>query len=70
MKGIDIAATALVIVGAINWGLVGIARFNLVTALLGDNALSSTVFAIVGLAGLYLLLQLRAVPRRWALQHA
>ena len=40
MKGIDIAATALVIVGAVNWGLVGIARFNLVTALLGRAGLS------------------------------
>jgi uncharacterized membrane protein YuzA (DUF378 family) len=70
MKTIDLVAAGLVIVGAINWGLVGIARFNLVTALLGDNALSATVFTVVGLAGLYLLLQLRAAPRRWALQHA
>ena len=70
MKGIDIAATALVIVSALNWGLVGVARFNLVTALLGDNVASSIVFTVVGLAGIYLLLQLRAVPRRWALHHA
>jgi len=51
MKAVDVLAAVLVIVGALNWGLVGIARFNLVTALFGQAILASTVFALVGLAG-------------------
>ena len=66
MKNVDLVAALLVIVGAINWGLVGVARFNLVTALLGDNVLSSIVFTVVGLAGIYLVISARAMPRRWA----
>ena len=66
MKNIDLLASGLVLVGALNWGLVGVARFNLVTALLGNNILSSIVFTVVGLAGVYLAMQLRAMPRRWA----
>ena len=66
MKNLDVLAGVLVIVGAINWGLVGVARFNLVTALLGTNLLSNIVFTVVGLAGVYLAMQLRAMPRRWS----
>ncbi len=44
---------ALVIVGALNWGLVGILNFNLVTAALGDMTLASrVVYGLVGVAGL------------------
>jgi len=57
MKAIDLLATVLVIVGALNWGLVGIARFNLVTALFGQTALASIVFALVGLAGVYMIVR-------------
>jgi uncharacterized membrane protein YuzA (DUF378 family) len=49
-------ALLLVIVGAVNWGLVGIAQFDLVAALLGgaDSALSRVVYSLVGVAGLAL----------------
>lgn len=70
MKNVDVIAALLVVVGAINWGLVGVARFNLVTALLGDNVLSSIVFTLVGLAGVYLVVQARSMPRRWTALHA
>jgi len=53
MKPIDIVATILVVVGALNWGLVGAFSFNLVTALLGQTVLASIVFILVGLAGVY-----------------
>jgi uncharacterized membrane protein YuzA (DUF378 family) len=66
MKNLDLIAVALVTIGAINWGLVGVAKFNLVTALLGTNVLSSIVFTVVGLAGVYLAMQMRGMPRRWA----
>ena len=43
-------ALILVIVGAINWGLIGFFNFDLVTAIFGG--FSRWIFAIVGLAGL------------------
>jgi uncharacterized membrane protein YuzA (DUF378 family) len=59
MKAVDVIAAVLVIVGALNWGLVGIADFNLVAALFGTSILASIVYVLVGLAGAYQLF-------RWA----
>jgi len=55
MKVIDIIALILVIVGALNWGLVGFFQFDLVGAIFGGSASgwSRFIFAIVGLAGLW-----------------
>lgn len=53
MKAIDILAAVLVIVGALNWGLVGILRFDLVHALFGGTILSAIVYSLVGAAGVY-----------------
>jgi len=56
---LDWIAFALVIIGAINWGLVGAFDFNLVTEIFGANsAISSIVFIAVGIAGLYTLFSL------------
>jgi hypothetical protein len=54
-KGIDYTALTIVIIGAINWGLIGFFRFDLVSFLFGNmTLLSRIVYAIVGLCGLYL----------------
>jgi len=55
MKALNIITLVLVIVGAINWGLVGLVQFDLVAALFGGQqaALSRIVYVLVGLAGLY-----------------
>lgn len=71
MKQIDIAAAILVVVGALNWGLVAVARFDLVAALFGMHfgevsALSGIVYALVGLAGAYQALFWKRVQTRWA----
>jgi uncharacterized membrane protein YuzA (DUF378 family) len=71
MKQIDIAAASLVVVGAINWGLVAVARFDLVAALFGMrfgevSALSAVVYGLVGLAGAYQALFWKRVQSRWA----
>lgn len=55
MKALDVLAAVLVIVGAVNWGLVGMAKFNLVAALFGQTILASIVYSLVGLAGVYLI---------------
>lgn len=54
MKTLDIIALLLVVIGAINWGLIGFFGFNLVTNLFGDmSSFSRIVYALVGIAGLY-----------------
>lgn len=56
MRTVHWVALVLVIIGAINWGLVGFFEFDLVAALFGgaDTVASRIVYAIVGLAGLLL----------------
>jgi uncharacterized membrane protein YuzA (DUF378 family) len=58
MKQLDVIAAVLVVVGALNWGLVAVARFDLVAALFGMSfgevsALSAVVYGLVGLAAVY-----------------
>lgn len=54
-NGFDYTALTIVIIGAINWGLIGFFNFNLVSFLFGSATwLSRIIYAIVGLCGLYL----------------
>jgi uncharacterized membrane protein YuzA (DUF378 family) len=49
-------AIVLVVIGALNWGLVGLANFNLVAAIFGaGSALSRIVYILVAIAGIYLI---------------
>ena len=54
MKALHMVAFALVIVGAVNWGLVGLFNFNLVTVLLGGVGLETIAYILVGVAGVYI----------------
>ncbi len=64
----DKTALALVIIGAINWGLIGIFGFDLVGALFGGqmSIISRIIFAVVGLAGLW---SVTLLFRDWTAQH-
>ena len=56
MKGLDYTALTLVIIGAINWGLIGLFRLDLVSLLFGNMTwLSRVVYTLVGISGMYLL---------------
>lgn len=56
MKTLNIIALTLVIIGALNWGLIGIMNFNLVDSTFGIASIwSRTIYVLVGLAGLYCL---------------
>ena len=56
MKWCDTISLTLVIVGALNWLLIGVIRFDLVAFLLGNmTLLSRIVYILVGLCGLYLI---------------
>ena len=56
MKALDYTALTIAIIGAVNWGLVGIFRFDLIAALFGNMSwFSRLVYILVGLSWLYLL---------------
>ena len=70
MKKLDVLAAVLVVVGALNWGLVAFAHFDLVAALFGlsfgeVSAPSTVVYALVGLAGVYQAVLWKGIQRRW-----
>jgi uncharacterized membrane protein YuzA (DUF378 family) len=54
IKRLEPVWLALVIVGALNWGLVGLFEFNLVEEIFGTGTVADIVYVIVGLAGLML----------------
>ena len=54
MKVIDKIALVLIIIGAINWGLIGLFRFDLVATIFGEmSIISRIVYGLVGLSGLW-----------------
>lgn len=56
MKLFDNITLSLVIIGALNWLLIGVFRFDLVAFLFGNmTLLSRIVYILVGLSGLYLI---------------
>lgn len=56
MKTLDKIALLLVIIGALNWGLIGFFNYNLVDSIFGTmSSLSRTIYGLVGLSGLYCL---------------
>lgn len=55
-KILDNILLALVIIGAINWGLIGFFRFDLIAFLFGNMSwLSRVIYALVGISGVYLI---------------
>jgi len=55
LKALDLIALILVLIGALNWGLVGILKIDLVASIFGDmSTVSRVVYALVGLAAIYL----------------
>ncbi|OOO00730.1 MAG: DUF378 domain-containing protein [Epulopiscium sp. Nele67-Bin004] len=54
-KTFDYIALALVVIGAINWGLIGFFQFDLVAALFGGMAswISRVIYAVIGISGIY-----------------
>jgi uncharacterized membrane protein YuzA (DUF378 family) len=69
LKSLDMVAIALIIVGGLNWGLVAIAKFDLVATLVGldfgeTNAASRVVYGLVGLAAVYEAVRLPNLLRR------
>jgi uncharacterized membrane protein YuzA (DUF378 family) len=68
MKSLDVIFAVLLVVGGLNWGLVGFFGFDLVAGILGQmSALSRIVYALVGVAAIYQALSWKSTQRRWGL---
>ena len=69
MKKGDVLAAVLLVVGGLNWGLVGAFNFDLVAAIFGKmSAMSKVVYILVGLAALYQGLGIKGIKQRWGVQ--
>ncbi|MFW6076486.1 MAG: DUF378 domain-containing protein [Hyphomicrobiales bacterium] len=63
MKPANLITLILVIVGGLNWGLVGLLDWNLVAAIFGPGSfLSRTVYTLVGLSAIWQVVALLAAP--------
>lgn len=66
MKTLDVIAAILLVVGGLNWGLVGLFDFNLVSTLFGSIPFfEKLIYVVVGLAALYQAVQWKAIQQRW-----
>jgi uncharacterized protein len=66
MRTFDIVAAVLLVVGGLNWGLVGLFNFDLVAAIFGGgSSLAHIVYSLVGIAAIYQVVTIRAIQRRW-----
>ncbi len=68
MKTLDIIVGILLIIGGLNWGLVGLFDVNVMDTIFGEmTVLTRIVYVIVGLAALYDVVMIKAVCSRWGL---
>ncbi|MCE2983248.1 MAG: DUF378 domain-containing protein [Parachlamydia sp.] len=66
MKTLDVIAAILLVIGGLNWFLVGVLDFDLVKFIFGSIPLiQRTIYIIVGLAAFYQIFQWKAIQDRW-----
>lgn len=66
MKTIDVVVAILLVVGGLNWGLVGIFHFDLVATIFGDmSIISRIVYILVGISALYQAILWKGIQKRW-----
>jgi len=72
MKTLDVVVAILLVVGGLNWGLVGLFKFDLVATLFSGQgaALSRIVYSLVGLAAVYQGFMWKAIQNRWSMSPA
>jgi hypothetical protein len=67
MRTLDVLSWILMIVGGTNWLLVGLFEFNFITAIFGPLTVGARIiYFLVGIASIYVIAELGAMPRRWA----
>lgn len=66
MKTIDVIVAVLLVIGGVNWGLVGLFNFDLVATIFGEGSLlARIVYTLVGICAVYQALGWKAIQGRW-----
>ena len=66
MKTLDLIAAALLFIGGLNWGLVGLFGFNLVASIFGSmSVLTRIIYLLVGVAAVYDAVLYSRIKERW-----
>lgn len=66
MKKLDVVAFLLLVIGGLNWGLVGLFQFNLVDFVFGmGSGLGRVVYTVVGLSAIYEICCWKTIQKRW-----
>ena len=65
MKIIDTIAAVLVVIGGLNWGLVGLIDFNVVDFLFGQLVVDRVIYVLVGLSALHQAINHKTIRARW-----
>ena len=65
MKKFDVIACLLLIIGGINWGLIGIFNFNVISYIVGETWLDRVIYVLIGFAAIYQALGWKAIQNRW-----
>ncbi len=70
MKTLDMVVAVLLVIGGLNWGLVGLFQFDLVATIFGGQGagLSRLIYILVGLSAVYQALQFKAIQKRWGVR--
>ena len=70
MKTVDVVVWTLLVIGGLNWGLVGVLNFDLVAAIFGDmSILSRIIYSLVGLSAVYVILAIKVIWKRWGMHY-
>ena len=68
MKQLDMIFGTVLIIGGLNWGLMGLLDINLVDTLFGEmSVISRSIYMLVGFAALYDIFAIKAIWKRWGL---
>ena len=66
MRTLDVVVAILLVVGGLNWGLVGLFNFDLVETLFDSiPAVQQAVYVLVGLSAVYQIIGLKGIQTRW-----
>ena len=65
MKRLDIVACFLLCLGGLNWGLMGLFEFNLVSYFVGRSWLDRLIYVLIGIAAVYYAIGWNSIQKRW-----
>jgi len=66
MRTLDVVVAILLVIGGLNWGLVGLFNFDLVETLFASiPAVQQAVYVLVGLSAVYQIIGLKGIQTRW-----